>query len=83
MIAHEVVAAARETLRTSPEAFCLPVGLIEQSDADELVALAAVVILWVARREDVSPDAAMHLLRGDYVLGAILHEAAARQGVER
>lgn len=73
------LAAARTTLSTNPDAFSLPLGLVGKLTLEQLLSLAAVLVLWVRAREQVSTEAAVKLLERDYVFDAILQEAALRE----
>lgn len=83
MSAINSVAAARELMASAPESFSLPMGLIDTASHDQLMTLAAIFLIWVARREQVSPEVALRRLSNDYVMSSILREAAARQVEER
>ena len=75
------IAAAREVLKTSPEAYSLPLGLVPTASGNQLLTLAALLVLWVQARERVPAEAAVKLLQGDYVFEAIMLAAAERAEV--
>lgn len=76
------VKAARGILKTEPEAFALPLGLVETADGNQLLTLAALLVVWVQGREQCTADAAVKLLERDYVFESILREAALREETE-
>ena len=76
------VEVARRVLKTEPEAFALPLGLVETGDGNQLLTLAALLLVWVQAREQCTAEAAIKLLERDYVFSAVLHAAAEREEVK-
>jgi len=76
------VLAARAILKSDPESFSLPLGLVETAACGQLLTLAALLVVWVQKRERCTAEAAVKLLERDYVFDAILSAAAEREVVQ-
>ena len=76
------VLAARSVLKSEPESFALPLGLVETANSNELLTLAALLVVWVQSREQCTAEAAIKLLERDYCFNAVLFVAAEREEVK-